>query len=452
MEAKTSHRPRAIALIDGEHYLPVVSWALDSLAQDYTIVGAVFLGGTEKVGSESDLQALPVPVVHERDLLSSLHRALEAFAPEVAVDLSDEPVVGYYERFAMASHLLAMGVRYVGKDFAFTPPKLQGTSLPSLSVVGTGKRTGKTAIAAHAARVLKDRWRVGIVTMGRGGPAEPEILRGQDLQMDVGELIQYADKGFHAASGCFGHAYMTRVLVIGCRRCGGGMAGGEPFLSNVLEGARIAEQADLDIAIFDGSGATSPPVRVNRQVLIVGAHQPLEYVRGFFGPYRILRSHAVVITGCEQPLADEAKVDAMESEIRAINPRIPVFRTVFRPRPERAVEGARVFLAVTAPSAILPNLVGYLEEHQRCRVVGTSAHLSNREKLRRDLAQAPEFDILLTELKAAGVDVGARTAMGQGRQVVFVDNEPVAANIADLDRCLVRLGEEAVQEKRGSRA
>jgi len=50
------------------------------------------------------------------------------------------------------------------------------------------------------------------------------------------------------------------------------------------------------------------------------------------------------------------------------------------------------------------------------------------------------------------VDVGARTAMGQGRQVVFVDNEPVAPNIADLDRCLVRLGEEAVQEKRGSRA
>ncbi|MBC7092666.1 2,3-diphosphoglycerate synthetase [Candidatus Bipolaricaulota bacterium] len=450
MKPKALPKPRAIALVDGEHYLPVVKWALASLEKDYAVVGAVFLGGTEKVGSEEDLANLGVPVVHGKTIAASVREAVARFAPEVALDLSDEPVVGYRERFEMASLFLFLGVRYVGKDFAFTPPKLVKTSLPAISVVGTGKRTGKTAIAGHAARVLKGKHRVGIVTMGRGGPAEPEVLHGEELDLGVEELIRYADQGFHAASGCFGHAYMTQVLVIGCRRCGGGMSGGEPFVSNVVEGAKLAEEFGLDIVIFDGSGATAPPIEVDRQVLIVGAHQPVDYVRGYFGPYRILRSHAVVITGCEPPLADEAKVDAMEAAVREVSPDVPVFRTVFRPRPVREVDGARAFLAVTAPAAVLPRLVEHLEERYRCRVVGASPHLSNRPKLRQDLAAAGDFDVLLAELKAAGVDVAARTALACGKDVVFVDNEPVAPNIEELDQCLERLAVEAVQAKRGA--
>ena len=35
----------------------------------------------------------------------------------VVVDLSDEPVVGYRERFRLASAALAAGARYVGADF-----------------------------------------------------------------------------------------------------------------------------------------------------------------------------------------------------------------------------------------------------------------------------------------------------------------------------------------------
>lgn len=442
-------KPRAVVLVDGEHYLPVVKWAIASLQRDYAVVGAVFLGGTEKIGSEEDLASLGVPVVHEKTIADSVRKAVAQFSPEVAVDLSDEPVVGYRERFEMANLFLFFGVRYIGKDFAFMPPKLTQISLPSISVVGTGKRTGKTAIASHVARVLKGKYRVGIVTMGRGGPAEPEILHGEELNLSVEDLIRYADQGFHAASGCFGHAYMTKVLVIGCRRCGGGMSGAEPFVSNVLEGARLAEKFDLDIVIFDGSGATAPPVEVDRQVLIIGAHQPVEYIRGYFGPYRILRSHAVIITGCEPPLADEAKVEAMETAVREVKPDIPVFKTVFRPRPEREIDGARVFLAVTAPAAILPRLVEYLEERYHCRVVGASPHLSNRPKLRQDLAAAGDFDVLLTELKAAGVDVAARTALARGKDVVFVDNEPVAPDIEELNQCLERLALEAIRAKRG---
>lgn len=443
-----TNRPRAVVLIDGEHYIPVIKWALERLGEQYSLSGAVFLGGTEKVGSEEDLASLGVPVLKGKSIRETIEQALHRFAPEIVIDLSDEPVVGYKERFEIANLLLHHGVTYMGKDFVFTPPKLTTISVPSLSVVGTGKRTGKTAIAAHAARLLKEHWRVGIVTMGRGGPAEPEILHGENLQLTVEDLIRYADQGFHAASGCFGHAYMTRVLVIGCRRCGGGMSGGEPFFSNVVEGARIAEKMGLEIVIFDGSGATAPPISVDRQILVIGAHQPVEYVRGYFGPFRIMRSHVVVLTACEPPLADEAKVEAMVEAVHEVRSGIPVFRTVFRPRPLEDVSGARVFLAVTAPAAILPRLCEYLEQQYRCRVVGASPHLSNRPKLRQDLANAAEFDVLLVELKAAGVDVGARTALAKGKRTVFIDNEPVASNIAEFNSCVLRLAEEAIEAKK----
>jgi cyclic 2,3-diphosphoglycerate synthetase len=51
------------------------------------------------------------------------------------------------------------------------------------------------------------------------------------------------------------------------------------------------------------------------------------------------------------------------------------------------------------------------------------------------------FDVLLTELKAAAVDVAARRAEALGADVVFVDNRPVTvegdADLgAELDRVL----------------
>ena len=449
MSRPQTEKAKAIALVDGEHYLPVLKWALEGLKASYQLVGAVFLGGTEKIGSEDDLKALGVPVIYGKPIPQALREAVDRFAPEVAVDLSDEPVVGYWERFQMASLLLSWGVHYVGQDFAFTPPRKVPTALPALGVAGTGKRTGKTAVCGYAARILKGRWRVGIVTMGRGGPEEPEVLHGEEMELTPEALVRLADEGRHAASDHFEDALMARVLTIGCRRCGGGMSGGAPSFSNVEAGAELAEGFGLDLVLFEGSGSTAAPIQVDRQVLIVGAHQPLDYVRGYFGPYRILQSHLVVLTGCEPPLADEEKVEAMEAAVREVNPEIPVIRTVFRPRPLESIEGAKVFLATTAPKDILPVLAEYLEEYHRCQVVGTSPHLSKRPKLRQELAAAPAFDVLLVELKAAGVDVGARLALKQGRKVVFVDNEPVGEKTEELARHLRRLAEEAIQERKG---
>jgi cyclic 2,3-diphosphoglycerate synthetase len=56
---------RAIALVDGEHYPPVIRHALDTLrdAEGFEFVAAVFLGGTEKLKSDNALDQLGVPVV-----------------------------------------------------------------------------------------------------------------------------------------------------------------------------------------------------------------------------------------------------------------------------------------------------------------------------------------------------------------------------------------------------
>jgi cyclic 2,3-diphosphoglycerate synthetase len=43
-----------------------------------------------------------------------------------------------------------------------------------------------------------------------------------------------------------------------------------------------------------------------------------------------------------------------------------------------------------------------------------------------DLEKAEAYEVLLTELKAAAVDVACERAMARGAEVVFVDNRPVA--------------------------
>src|SRR5205085_3349122 len=94
-------------------------------------------------------------------------------AAERVIDLSDEPVLDQAARFRLASHALAAGLSYRGADFELWPPPRAPSPAPALEIVGTGKRIGKTAICAHAARTLaaafaRDaRGEIVIVAMGR---------------------------------------------------------------------------------------------------------------------------------------------------------------------------------------------------------------------------------------------------------------------------------------------
>src|SRR3954452_14776459 len=140
------------------------------------------VGGTEKLRGDADYG---VPLV-------------DGFGDaEIVVDLSDEPVLGPAARMRWASRALAAGLPYVGADFRFDPPVFEPFALPSIAVIGTGKRVGKTAVTVHLARLLARDRDVVVVAMGRGGPAEPEVV---ERGLTVEELVELSRSGRHAAS------------------------------------------------------------------------------------------------------------------------------------------------------------------------------------------------------------------------------------------------------------
>ncbi len=453
---------RTICLVDGEHYLPVTLDALEYLnTKGHEVVAAVFLGGTEKIGTpEEVVERLGVPTYIDLSLKKGevprgpIEEAVAKHRPEVVVDLSDEPVVNYHSRFVIASILMRLGVRYLGSDFQFDPPQLPRLlEKPSMSVIGTAKRVGKTAIAGYIARSL-DRAGLDplIVTMGRGGPPEPEMILGEELELTPEYLLAQAKAGKHAASDHWEDALTSRLTTIGCRRCGGGMAG-QVAHANVEAGARLANGQPARFVVMEGSGTTFPPVATDTRVVLVHAAQPLDYFRSFFGPYRVGMSDMAIVSMCEPPMADEDKVAAVNEALREVNPAIEVADIVFRPRPLGDISGRRVMAVMTAPADMIEGtLAPFMEREFGCSVVGWSGNLSNRPRLREDLAEhLPRADTVLVEVKAAAIDVATREAMERGLDVVYMDNEPlvVGGDIEDLEAACVRLAGRAIERHGG---
>jgi cyclic 2,3-diphosphoglycerate synthetase len=456
----------AVALIDGEHYPPVVVEALRQAGDRFEFRAALFLGGAEKIRAD-DLEAeaasiYGLPVVFDSDWSHGLGRLIEQFRPEVVVDLSDEPVLGYEQRFRLISHSLARNVGYVGSDFHFNPASSDRLCTgPSLSIIGTGKRVGKTAVSGYVARVLQnvvtrhgEQPGVVVVAMGRGGPAEPEVIDGATIALTVEDLLAWSRRGRHAASDHFENAVLSRVVTVGCRRCGGGMAG-EPFVSNVAAGVGLANSLGPSMVILEGSGAALPPVGTDARLLVAGAGQPVEHIAGYLGAYRLLISDALVLTMAEEPLASREKVRAVIEAVNGVKPGMETIPIVFRPRPAQSVEGRRVGFFSTAPAAQGALLSRYLEENHGCRVQMFSGNLSDRAALRADLAR-PEMsrvDTVLTEIKAAAIDVVAEEAAARGLEVVFVDNLPVevaperAGRLAEMARELGQTAKERFESR-----
>jgi cyclic 2,3-diphosphoglycerate synthase len=410
---------RALALIDGEHYAPVVRDALTEIP--YEVVGALLVGGTEKLRGEDDYG---VHVVHE------LEEAIERFEPEVAIDVSDEPVLGPRERFRLASRFLAHGIAYEGADFSLRPPELAPFDRPSIAIIGTGKRIGKTAVTGYAARLLAQDRDVVVVSMGRGGPAEPEVA---EVAPTVDELLELSRAGSHAASDYLETAALAGVPTIGCRRAGGGLAGA-PWTTNLAEGMRKALERNPELVVFDGSGAAIPPVDADRRILVAGAHQDPGLVTGYLNAYRILISDLVVLTMAE----DGSDHEAVAQAIRDVK-EMPVVATVLRPRPVESIERKRVAFFTTAAETARERLARHLREEHGAAEVTVSCNLSDREQLRGDLERT-DADVYLVEIKAAAIDVVCEAAKEAGVQVVFADNEVVpVAGQPDLDEALREL-------------
>jgi cyclic 2,3-diphosphoglycerate synthetase len=431
---------RYLAVVDGEHYPPVVESALQGLAAaGDTVVAALLVGGREKLPAEGVDAYGDVRVVLGEDPRDALDSFLSDTAVDAVVDLSDEPVLDYRRRHALAAVALFHGVVYEGADFRFAPPPRPPLAAkPSIAIIGTGKRTGKTAVAGFAARTLSGAGhRPVIVAMGRGGPPEPEVLRGDEVALDPRDLLEMADSGKHAASDYVEDALLGRVPTVGCRRCGGGLAGGVA-ISNVAAGVELANGLPGDLLLLEGSGSSIPPCRADVHLLVVPASIPGEYLAGYMGPYRLLLADFVIVTMCEEPFGSPSQVSRTTSLVQdAWSPgnkhEIELVRTVFRPTPTRSVEGAEVVVATTAPGAAGDSIRRHLEGEHGCRVVGISHSLSDRGKLKQELRQAGPADVLLCEIKAAGIDVATREALGAGIDVVYMDNVPVPVDEGDLE-------------------
>jgi cyclic 2,3-diphosphoglycerate synthetase len=244
--------------------------------------------------------------------------------------------------------------------------------------------------------------------MGRGGPAEPELVESPPT---LDDLLALSRSGRHAASDHLEAAALAGVPAIGCRRAGGGLAGA-PFESNVLEGAALSAQLDPELLVFDGSGAALPPVETDARILVAdGSHDP----RAGLNAYRVLVSDLVVDTG-----------GAHHEAIRSISA-IPIVTAELRLRPAEPLRGRRTAVFTTGPAPT---------DGLDAEVVHVSRNLARRDALREELARI-DADVYLVELKAAAVDVVAEAALARGAELLLAANDVVSDELDERVLSLV---------------
>ena len=322
----------------------------------------------------------------------------------------------------------ARGATYRAGGSTFEQPwTVHRPSVPTIAVIGTGKRTGKTAVSAALARhIAASGARPVIVAMGRGGPDKPLVTRGDVERPTVDGLIALADRGEHAASDTYEDAVVAGVTTVGARRAGSGMLG-DPAFDTVGKAIAVAENEDPDVLILEGSGTAIPPARADAVVLVVGGATAPEEMFSPLGYLRLLIADLALVTMAEEPVLSTETLSALSSSVTELARDVPVVRTVFRPAPVGSVAGKKIFFATTAPETAGRSMRTHLEEAHGAEVVGITHRLADRSRLSQELAAAEGmYEVLLTELKAAAIDVAARAARSAGAEVVFADNIPVA--------------------------
>jgi cyclic 2,3-diphosphoglycerate synthetase len=434
---------RLAAIIDGEHYPQITLDAINVLKKEFNgkFCGIIFLGGTEKITSGNFNDFFDDEVYVIKDFLKDFFAALDYFKPDIVYDLSDEPVVNHQIRMKIASFCFFKKASYIGPDFLFKyEESLYKTKTPSISIIGTGKRIGKTAISSYIANIFKkNNLEVIVVAMGRGGPKEPQILKGKDINITPQYLLELSNKGFHASSDYIEDALMSKITTIGCRRCGGGF-GGKVFLSNVVEGAKLADSLKPDLVILEGSGASIPDAKAYINFCVIGANQEWDDIVGYLGIYRILISDVIMLTNCELPVANNKKIKMLEENIKLINPKAKIYKSIFRPQPLKSIENKKIIITTTAKNIINDKLKKYIEDNFHCIVNGITFNLSNRPLLKKDLESFKDFDTILTELKAASVDLVTDFAIKSGKEVVYMNNIPeILNNESNFNKDLIEI-------------
>ena len=438
-----------VALIDGEHHPGVVRDALDRLALEHELCDVLFVGGEEKL--TKDVLADPARHYGRQVAIASgasivgVGAMLSQTGASAVVDLSGEPVLDGSSRFRLASVALQRGLEYTTAGLRLSPPPAERLAFgrPVIAAIGTGKRTGKTAVAGHYATLLRERGLEPVVlAMGRGGPAEPQLVRREE-QPDLARLLEIFRSGGHAASDYLEDAVLAEVSCVGCRRCGEGLAG-EPLDTNLRDGAGLALSLDPDVLLVEGSGAALPPIEADRTVCVTSAVDAGRQALSFLGPIRLLRSHLVAIIGAGD--LPPAELAGLKRALREWCQEASLVACELRPEPAGAVPGgARVALFTTAPANRERQIRASLKQHG-VEVRVFSSGLARREELERDLRRAGDerCDFFLTELKAAAIELVATNAEKSGVALGFLRNRPVSLpGEPSLDEELLRLVQEA---------
>ena len=219
-------------------------------------------------------------------------RARELRARSVVVDLSDEPVLGPVERFALASRVLAAGaVRRRG--LPARPARVRAVRPAVDRRRRNRKRVGKTAVTGHVARLLSAtrcrRRRDGPRRAGRAGGRH----RAADRRRSRRALARRAPRCVRPSRD----RRARGVETVGCRRCGGGLAGGVCD-SNVARGAGVAEASTRPRRLrrerrSDPADRGRPDGRRRRRP------SGPSVAAGYLNAYRLLLADLVVVTMAE---------------------------------------------------------------------------------------------------------------------------------------------------------
>ena len=296
---------RTLALVDGEHYPPVTRWA----HRDRPLAGLrrrrrVIVGGIEKlaparprtsacrVRSVGDDRAAALARRDRRP--AARRRAGSVGRAGARVPRAD----GGRRRGARAGRALRR--RRTSGSIPGGGAAAIGT--PTLAVFGTGKRTGKTAVAGEVARIAARRGLAPVVVaMGRGGPPEPQVAEAGSVTLET--LLGLVRDGRARRVGLPRGRADDRGH--DDRRPPGGGGARRRAVRHATWARRCALAAERDpgLAHPGGERGLVPPIAWDAGVLVVPATCPPEYVRGYLGPYRLLRADLAVVTMAGGPVS-----------------------------------------------------------------------------------------------------------------------------------------------------
>ena len=292
-----------VAIVDGEHYPPVVRAALEEI--DDLVVAAVLVGGTEKLRGDVDGYGVPLAPTVE----VAIARAPPGRRPRPVRRAGARPAGAARAREPRARARDA--VRGAGFPLRRRPP-FEPVDVPTLAVIGTGKRVGKTAVTGHVARRSRATRRSSSSRWGGAG-------RPSRRSSSCGRRSTRCSSSRAAGRTRRPTTSRRPSSPVSRRSAAGAAAAGSPgavAVSNVLEGVAVASSARPGARRPRRERRRAAPVAADRRLLVVSAAQPIDVAAGYLNAYRARIADLVVVTMAEDDAPHAELADALRAHVR----------------------------------------------------------------------------------------------------------------------------------------